>query len=272
MSRTVTSGAGSLTILHPTSFTIARGRAVAITGPSGSGKSTLLGLMAGLDAPTTGTILLDGTDITTLGEEALARLRGEKIGIVFQFFHLLPSLTAHENVLVPMEIAGAADAAAARAALLADVGLVGSRPSLSVAAVGRRAAAGRDRARARERSADRAGRRADRQSRQRDRPSGHRSAGVGQSRARPDARARHARRGAGRAGRRGDRASRRPRRRSARGSSARGRRADELRRCAWRGARRARPGRGCCSSSSASRSASRPSSCCAASCRTCARR
>ncbi len=81
---------------------------MAITGPSGSGKSTLLGLIAGLDAPTTGRILLDGVDITALGEEALARLRGEKIGIVFQFFHLLPSLTALENVLVPMEIAGVA--------------------------------------------------------------------------------------------------------------------------------------------------------------------
>jgi putative ABC transport system ATP-binding protein len=123
VSRTVTSGAGSLTILHPTSFTIARGRAVAITGPSGSGKSTLLGLIAGLDAPTTGTIRLDGTAITSLGEEALARLRGEKIGVVFQFFHLLPSLTAYENILVPMEIAGAADAAPRAKRLLADVGL-----------------------------------------------------------------------------------------------------------------------------------------------------
>ena len=95
----------------------------AVTGPSGSGKSTLLGLIAGLDAPTTGRILLDGVDITALGEEALARLRGEKIGIVFQFFHLLPSLTALENVLVPMEIAGRADAPARARALLADVGL-----------------------------------------------------------------------------------------------------------------------------------------------------
>src|SRR5580765_7798646 len=123
VSRTVTSGAGSLTILHPTSFTIARGRAVAITGPSGSGKSTLLGLIAGLDAPTTGTIRLDGTAITSLGEEALARLRGEKIGVVFQFFHLLPSLTAYENILVPMEIAGAADAPRRARTLLEEVGL-----------------------------------------------------------------------------------------------------------------------------------------------------
>ena len=123
VSRTVTSGAGPLTILHPTSLQVARGRAVAITGPSGSGKSTLLGLIAGLDTPTSGRILVDGVDITALGEEALARLRGEKIGIVFQFFHLIPTLTAFENVLVPMEIAGSRDAAARARALIADVGL-----------------------------------------------------------------------------------------------------------------------------------------------------
>lgn len=123
VSRTVTSGAVPLTILHPTSFSISEGRVVAITGPSGSGKSTMLGLMSGLDAPTTGSILLDGVDITTLGEEALARLRGERVGIVFQFFHLLPSLTAYENVLVPMEIAGVRDAGARARQLLAEVGL-----------------------------------------------------------------------------------------------------------------------------------------------------
>jgi putative ABC transport system ATP-binding protein len=123
VSKTVTSGGSPLTILHPMSFQIARGRAVAITGPSGSGKSTLLGLIAGLDAPTTGRISLDGTDITALGEERLARLRGEKVGIVFQFFHLLPSLTAYENVLVPMEIAGVRDPATRARALLDDVGL-----------------------------------------------------------------------------------------------------------------------------------------------------
>jgi putative ABC transport system ATP-binding protein len=125
VSRTVTSGAGPLTILHPTSLEIAKGRAVAITGPSGSGKSTLLGLIAGLDAPTSGQIWLDGTEITGLNEERLARLRGEKVGIVFQFFHLLPSLTAFENVLVPMEIAGAADARERAQALVEDVGLAG---------------------------------------------------------------------------------------------------------------------------------------------------
>jgi putative ABC transport system ATP-binding protein len=123
VSKTVTSGGSPLTILHPTTFHIGKGRAVAITGPSGSGKSTLLGLIAGLDAPTTGRITLDGTDITTLNEERLARLRGEKVGIVFQFFHLLPSLTAYENILVPMEIAGVRDAASRARALLEDVGL-----------------------------------------------------------------------------------------------------------------------------------------------------
>jgi putative ABC transport system ATP-binding protein len=125
VSRTVTSGAGPLTILQPTTLHIARGRAVAVTGPSGSGKSTLLGLIAGLDAPTTGRIAIDGIEITTLGEEGLARLRGEKIGIVFQFFHLLPSLTALENVLVPMEIAGAADARSRARGLIDEVGLTG---------------------------------------------------------------------------------------------------------------------------------------------------
>ena len=125
VSRTVTSGAGPLTILHPTSLDIAKGRAVAITGPSGSGKSTLLGLIAGLDAPTSGQIWLDGTEITGLSEERLARLRGEKVGIVFQFFHLLPSLTAFENVLVPMEIAGVAGARERAQALVEDVGLAG---------------------------------------------------------------------------------------------------------------------------------------------------
>ena len=123
VSRTVPSGSGSLTILHPTSLRIAEGRAVAVSGPSGSGKSTLLGLMAGLDTPSSGRILIDGTDITRLGEEALARLRGEKIGIVFQFFHLIPSLTALENVMVPMEIAKAANVRDRARALLTDVGL-----------------------------------------------------------------------------------------------------------------------------------------------------
>jgi len=125
VTKTVTSGAGTLTILHPISLTIPGGANAAITGPSGSGKSTLLGLMAGLDAPTSGSIVIDGVDMTSLSEEALARLRGSRIGIVFQFFHLIPSLTALENVMVPLELADRRDVRERAVALLDDVGLGG---------------------------------------------------------------------------------------------------------------------------------------------------
>jgi putative ABC transport system ATP-binding protein len=125
VSKTVTSGTEPLTILHPLTLEIPRGQFVAIVGPSGSGKSTLLGLIAGLDAPTSGDVLIDGVNITRLSEDALAKLRGEKVGFVFQFFHLIPSLTAHENVSVPMEIAGAADPRGRARTLLDEVGLTG---------------------------------------------------------------------------------------------------------------------------------------------------
>jgi putative ABC transport system ATP-binding protein len=125
VSKTVTSGSEPLTILHPLSIDVARGRFLAIVGPSGSGKSTLLGLIAGLDAPTSGEVVIDGVNITRLGEDALARLRGEKIGFVFQFFHLIPSLTAFENVSVPMEIAALPDVRSRTQALLDEVGLSG---------------------------------------------------------------------------------------------------------------------------------------------------
>jgi putative ABC transport system ATP-binding protein len=125
VSKTVTSGTEPLTILHPLTLEIPRGQFVAIVGPSGSGKSTLLGLIAGLDAPTSGDVLIDGVNITRLSEDALAKLRGEKVGFVFQFFHLIPSLTAHENVSVPMEIAGAPDPRGRAEKLLDEVGLTG---------------------------------------------------------------------------------------------------------------------------------------------------
>jgi putative ABC transport system ATP-binding protein len=125
VSKTVVSGTEPLTILHPLSLDIAGGEFVAIVGPSGSGKSTLLGLIAGLDAPSAGDVLIDGVNITKLGEDGLAKLRGEKIGFVFQFFHLIPSLTAFENVAVPMEIAGSRDARTRAQALIDEVGLTG---------------------------------------------------------------------------------------------------------------------------------------------------
>ena len=115
VSKTVISGTEPLTIVQPLDLRVASGQYLSIVGPSGSGKSTLLGLIAGLDMPTTGEVIIDGVEITALGEDALARLRGEKIGFVFQFFHLMPSLTAFENVLVPLEIAGASAAEIGRA-------------------------------------------------------------------------------------------------------------------------------------------------------------
>jgi len=123
VSKTVQSGDHPLTILHSLDYSIASGEFVAVVGPSGSGKSTLLGLLAGLDAPSTGHILVDGIDITSLSEDGLAKLRGEKIGFVFQFFHLVPSLTAVENIAVPMEIVGRRDAMARARQLIAEVGL-----------------------------------------------------------------------------------------------------------------------------------------------------
>ena|SRR5258706_2675165 len=124
VSKIVPSGAEMLTILHPLDLTIPDGQFIAVVGPSGSGKSTLLGLIAGLDEPTSGEIRIDGQVITTMNEDSLAELRGAKIGFVFQSFHLIPSLTALENILVPMEIAGARDARERAQQLMEDVDLV----------------------------------------------------------------------------------------------------------------------------------------------------
>jgi putative ABC transport system ATP-binding protein len=117
------SGGRSLTILDGITLDVAAGELLAITGPSGSGKSTLLGLVAGLDRPSSGSIVVGGVDITRLDEDALARFRRETLGYVFQSYHLIPTLTAVENVAVPLEIAGATNALARARALLDDVGL-----------------------------------------------------------------------------------------------------------------------------------------------------
>ncbi len=120
------SGGGALAVLRNVSFDIAAGETVAIVGPSGSGKTTLLGLLAGLDTPTHGAVLLDGTDLSTLDEDARARLRGDRVGFVFQSFQLVPTLTALENVQVPLELRGIRDSDARARDLLGRVGL-GSR-------------------------------------------------------------------------------------------------------------------------------------------------
>ena len=123
VTKIVTSGAEQLTILDAVDLFIPAGQFVAVTGPSGSGKSTLLSLVAGLDAPTSGDVYLAQQRITQMREDALADLRGEMVGFIFQSFHLIPSLTAYENVLVPMELMGQKDPAEDAASLIDAVGL-----------------------------------------------------------------------------------------------------------------------------------------------------
>src|SRR4051795_2134754 len=117
------SGDHKLAVLADVSFSIPQGALVAIVGPSGSGKTTLLGLLAGLDTPTRGRVLLDDVDITKLTEDDRARLRGEKVGFIFQSFQLIPTLTALENVQVPLELRGEPDAGRRARDLLTRVGL-----------------------------------------------------------------------------------------------------------------------------------------------------
>jgi putative ABC transport system ATP-binding protein len=117
------SGGRLLTILHGITLDVEAGEFCAITGPSGSGKSTLLGLVAGLDRPSSGSIAVAGVEITRLHEDALARFRRDTLGYVFQSYHLIPTLTAEENVAVPLEIAGAPNALGRARSLLGDVGL-----------------------------------------------------------------------------------------------------------------------------------------------------
>jgi len=120
---TLESRAGPVEILKNVSLDVPSGRSLAIVGPSGSGKSSLLMIMAGLERPTMGGVVVAGHEFNRLGEDALARVRGKTIGIVFQAFHLVPTMTALENVALPMELAGRADAFARATDILAEVGL-----------------------------------------------------------------------------------------------------------------------------------------------------
>jgi putative ABC transport system ATP-binding protein len=119
----VSSPEGTLAIVQQVSFQVRAGESAAIVGASGAGKSTLLALLAGLDTPSSGTVLLDGVDLTALDEDGRARLRAERVGFVFQSFHLVPSLTALENVMLPLELAGRPDARSGALEALERVGL-----------------------------------------------------------------------------------------------------------------------------------------------------
>jgi putative ABC transport system ATP-binding protein len=123
ISKKVSSPEGSLTILSEVSFSIAPGESVAVVGPSGAGKSTLLALLAGLDLPTQGYVVLNGVNLGELDEDGRARVRAESVGFVFQSFHLVPSLNALENVMLPLELAGHGDAREASRAIIERVGL-----------------------------------------------------------------------------------------------------------------------------------------------------
>ncbi|KGM53337.1 ABC transporter [Lysobacter daejeonensis GH1-9] len=123
LGKRVTLPSGELTILDGVGFSIAQGETVAVVGASGSGKSTLLSLLAGLDVPSTGTVTLDGEVLSALDEDGRARVRGAKVGFVFQSFQLLPSLTALENVMLPLELRGDADVEGPARAILEKVGL-----------------------------------------------------------------------------------------------------------------------------------------------------
>src|ERR1700681_2208832 len=123
VSKTVASPEGQLTILADVSLSVRTQETLAIVGASGAGKSTLLALLAGLDTPSTGRVLIAGVDMTQLDEDGRAAVRGQHVGFVFQSFHLIPSLTALENVMLPLELAGRRDARRAAAETLQRVGL-----------------------------------------------------------------------------------------------------------------------------------------------------
>jgi putative ABC transport system ATP-binding protein len=119
----VTSPEGMLTILDDVSLAVAAGETVAVVGASGAGKSTLLALLAGLDEPSAGSVWLEGVELSALDEDGRAEMRARHVGFVFQSFHLVPALTAHENVMLPLELAGRRDARAAARSVLEQVGL-----------------------------------------------------------------------------------------------------------------------------------------------------
>jgi putative ABC transport system ATP-binding protein len=123
LTKEVSSPEGPLTIVRDISFAVTKGESIALVGPSGAGKSTLLALLAGLDLPSSGEVILAGQALTTLDEDGRAQLRAERVGFVFQSFHLMPSLTAIENVMLPLELVGRGDARDKAAEMLTRVGL-----------------------------------------------------------------------------------------------------------------------------------------------------
>ncbi len=153
VSKTVASPEGRLTILADVSLSVRTGETLAIVGASGAGKSTLLALLAGLDSPSTGRVSIAGVDLTELDEDGRAAIRGRHVGFVFQSFHLIPSLTAVENVMLPLELGGRRDARQARSRRAGTGGFDAAPGALPEAAVGRRAAACGDCARLRHPSA-----------------------------------------------------------------------------------------------------------------------
>src|SRR5947209_6928519 len=138
VSKRIDTATHTVEILKGVDFEVPRGQFVAIMGASGSGKSTLLGLLAGLDSPTSGRILLDGIDITGMEEDDLALLRGRKVGFVFQSYQLIPTLTAEENVLLPLDLAGGRDGRERARELLDRVGLLDRRDHYPVRSEERR--------------------------------------------------------------------------------------------------------------------------------------
>ena len=174
LTKSYPTGAGRLTVLHNISFTLAQGATCSILGPSGSGKTTLLGLAAGLDLPTSGSVLLNGIALAEISEDERARVRNEHVGFVFQNFQLIPTLTALENVTVPMELRGDRSARALALDLLERVGLGGTQRSLSGAAFRRRTTARRPGTRLYQPAESFVCRRADRQPRRGNEPEGDR--------------------------------------------------------------------------------------------------